>query len=129
MSEPIKAEPDRGVLDSLSEHDGEAAICSTVWHELHFGAARLAPSRKRRAIEAYLDEVVQATLPILPYDAEAAEWHARERARLGKRGRPPSSADGQIAGIAVINDLVLITANVKDFRRFRGLRVESWHSR
>jgi tRNA(fMet)-specific endonuclease VapC len=94
-----------------------------------FGAARLATSRKRRAIEAYLDEVVQASLPILPYDAEAAEWHAKERARLGKRGRPPTATDGQIAGIAAINDPVLVTRNVKDFRRFSGLRVETWHSR
>ena len=71
-------------------------------------------------------EAVGAVLPVLPYDQEAASWHARERARLGKRGRPPSAADGQIAAIASVNDLTLVTANVKDFRRFKDLVVEDW---
>ncbi len=100
--------------------------CSIVWHELRFGAARLGASRKRRAIEAYLDEAVRAALPILPYDEEAASWHANERARLGRRGRPPAAADGQIAAIAHVNDLVVVTGNVRDFRRFLDIEVEDW---
>jgi tRNA(fMet)-specific endonuclease VapC len=95
------------------------------FHEFH-GATRLPASRKRRAIETYLEEVVRRALPILPYDEESAAWHARERVRLEKRGRPPSSADGQIAASARVNDLVLVTANVRDFRRFEGLAVEDW---
>ena len=101
-------------------------LVQSIWHELRYGAVRLSVSRKRRAIEAYLEEAVRSALPILPYDEEAAGWHARERARLAKRGRPPSGADGQIAAIARVNDLVLVTANLKDFRRFQGLKVENW---
>ena len=126
LSEPIKSHPDAQTLESLSEHDGELATCSVVWHELCFGVARLATSKKRAAIETYLEEAVRSILPILPYDQEAAAWHARERARLSKRGRPPSAADGQIAAIASVNDLTLVTANVKDFRRFKDLAVEDW---
>jgi tRNA(fMet)-specific endonuclease VapC len=126
LSEPIKSHPDAKTLESLSEHDGELATCSVVWHELCFGVARLATSKKRNAIEAYLDEAVRSILPILPYDQEAAAWHARERARLSKRGRPPAAADGQIAAIASVNDLIVVTANAKDFRRFKDLVVEDW---
>ena len=126
MSEPIKSKPNHRVLEAFSEHDGELATCSIVWHELRYGAARLSASKKRRAIEAYLEEAVRGALPILPYDEEAAAWHARERVRLTKRGRSPSAADGQIAAIARVNDLVLVTANLKDFRRFQGLKVENW---
>ncbi len=126
LSEPIKSHPDERIITSLSDHDGELATCTVVWHELSFGAARLAPSKKRGAIEAYLEEVVRSVLPILPYDQEAATWHARERARLSKRGRPPTAADGQIAAIASVNDLIVVTANVKDFRRFKDLVVEDW---
>jgi tRNA(fMet)-specific endonuclease VapC len=86
----------------------------------------MSDSRKRRAVEAYREEAVRSSLPILPYDEEAASWHATERARLGKRGRPPAAADGQIAAIACINELVVVTANVEDFRRFQGLEVEDW---
>jgi len=126
LSEPIKSQPDMRILESLSKHDGKFATCSVVWHELCFGAARLTASKKRSAIEAYLEEAVRTILPILPYDQEAATWHARERARLSKRGRPPSAADGQIAAIASVNDLIVVTANVKDFRRFKDLVVEDW---
>ena len=126
LSEPIKSHPDARTLESLSEHDGELATCSVVWHELCFGVARLATSKKRAAIETYLDEAVRSILPILPYDQEAAAWHARERARLSRRGRPPSAADGQVAAIASVNDLIVVTANVKDFRRFKDLVVEDW---
>lgn len=126
MSEPIKSQPNERVLEALSEHDGELATCSIVWHELQYGAARLSASKKRRAIEAYLEEAVRNALPILPYDEEAASWHASERARLGKRGRPPSAADGQIAAIARVNELVVVTSNAKDFRRFQGLKLEDW---
>ena len=114
------------MLARIREHDGELATCAVVWHELCYGVRRLPASRKRRAIETYLHEVVRTALPILPYDEESAGWHARERARLGRRGRPPSAADGQIAAIARVNELVLVTANVRDFRRFEGLSVQDW---
>jgi predicted nucleic acid-binding protein len=37
--------------------------------------------------------------------------------------------DGQIAAIAVCNDLTLVTANLRDFRGFTGLHVTSWAAR
>ena len=128
LSEPIRSHPSRRVIESIARHEGELATCAVVWHELCYGAARLAVSAKRKAIEAYLEEAVRASLPILPYGEQAAAWHARERARLARRGRAPSSADGQIAAIARVNDLVLVTANTRGFRRFEGLAIEDWSS-
>ncbi|MEO8032833.1 MAG: VapC toxin family PIN domain ribonuclease, partial [Acidobacteriota bacterium] len=90
------------------------------------GAERLPPSRRREAIVQYLDEVVVATMPILDYDRAAAEWHAKERARLAALGSTPPFADGQIAAIAHVNELILVTFNDADFRQFQGLRVLSW---
>lgn len=114
------------MLARIQEHEGELATCAVVWRELCYGAARLPVSRKRRAIETYLEEVVRAALPILPYDEASATWHARQRARLEKRGRPPSAADGQIAAIARVHEFILVTANTRDFRRFEGLSVADW---
>ena len=76
--------------------------------------------------QRYLEEVVLASIPILVYDRAAAEWHAGERVRLVAKGQTPSFIDGQIAAIAQINDLILITSNESDFRRFRGLRIQNW---
>jgi tRNA(fMet)-specific endonuclease VapC len=110
----------------LEVHAAEIATCSIVWHELCYGAERLTASAKRRTLEAYLREVVEATLPILPYDADAAAWHGRERARLERSGRSPSFADAQIAAIAAVNELILVTHNVRDFARFRGVEIVDW---
>ncbi|MEA2342426.1 MAG: tRNA(fMet)-specific endonuclease VapC [Thermoanaerobaculia bacterium] len=66
------------------------------------------------------------SMAILDYDAAAAEWHATERARLTTRGRTPPFQDGQIAAIAFVNELTLVTFNEVDFKRFEGLKVISW---
>jgi len=58
--------------------------------------------------------------------AAAAEWHARERARLTRAGTPPSFVDGQIAAIARIHDLEIVTTNGKRYEVFEGIRVRDW---
>lgn len=126
VSEPLRPNPAAGVLRRLREHGGEAAIPAPVWHELRFGCARLARSRRREAVERYIETVVLASFPVLDYDREAADWHARERARLGADGRTPPFVDGQTAAIAHVNDLILVTSNARDFNGFRELRVQSW---
>ena len=126
ISEPLRPRPNAGVLRRLFAHEGEIAIAAPVWHELRFGCERLAPSRRREAIERYLEDVVLANLPVLNYDREAADWHARERARLSAAGRTPPFVDGQIAAIAFVNGLVVATSNARHFADFEGVRVESW---
>ena len=126
VSEPFRPKPDAGVVRRLQKHEQEIAIASIVWHELRFGVERLPPSRRREVVERYLDEVVLPAIPILGYDRAAAEWHARERARLVAKGETPSFADGQIAAIAHVHDLTVVTFNETDFRRFAGLQVTMW---
>ena len=126
VSEPLRPMPRHGVLRKLARHADEIAISSVVWHELTFGAERLPASRRRDAIVRYLNGVVLATMPILDYDRAAAEWHAKERARLAARGETPPFVDGQIAAIAHVHELILVTFNDAHFRQFHGLRVLSW---
>jgi len=128
LSEPLRPTPDHGVLAKIDRHGEALATSSVVWHELQFGARRLPKGRRRTLIEAYLRDVVSPSIPVLPYDEEAAAWHASERARLAPRGAPLPFADGQIAATARVNGLVLVTRNVTDFEPYDGLRVENWHS-
>lgn len=127
LSEPMRPLPDPELMSRLAAADNTIATAAPVWHELQFGRLRLAPGRRRRAIDAILDALSMA-LPILQYDAQAAVWHARERARLGQLGKTPPFVDGQIAAIAAANDLVLVTRNVRDFSAFTAVAVESWFS-
>ena len=127
VSEAIKTAPDGNVMAKLEAHQEEIATAVIVWHELQFGYRRLPASRKRSLIKAYLEEVVARSLEILPYDRAAAEWHARQRALLTAAGKTPSFMDGQIAAIAHVNRLTLVTRNIHDFKVFSGLKVENWH--
>ena len=126
ISEPLKPNPTVSILNKLREHHGEMGIASIVWHELHYGCFRLPQSVRRSAIETYLFKVIAPSFDILPYDEHAAIWHAAERARLMKMGKTPPCADGQIASIAAINHLTLITLNTTDYKDFQGVVVEDW---
>ncbi len=126
LSEPVKARPNPKVMARLRRHRDESATASPVWHELWFGCARLPASSRRQALEQYLKEALSPTLVILPYDASAAAWHAGERARLEARGRTPPFVDGQIAAVARMRGLTLVTRNVEDYEHFEGLVVEDW---
>jgi tRNA(fMet)-specific endonuclease VapC len=125
LSEPMRPEPHPNVLARLLSIGDEAATAAPCWHEIHFGRLRLPKGKRRGAIDRIV-RGIEPVLTVLPYDARAARWHARERARLVKKGTHPPCVEGQIAAIAAINDLVLVTRNERDFARFRGLRTENW---
>lgn len=126
VSNPISKKVDPGILSRLDTHGPECAIAAPVWHELTFGCRRLPRGRRRSAIEAYLRDVVRTAFPTLPYDEAAATWHGEERARLESLGKTPPFVDGQIAAIAHVHGLTLVTTNEKDFAGFKGLAVENW---
>jgi len=125
ISEATKPKPSTAILDKLQRHRHEMGICVSIWHELLFGLYRLPASYKREKLERYLYQVVHQ-LPILPYDLKAAEWYAQERARLVRMGRIPPFIDGQIAAMAKVNQLILVTANVSDYAFFEGIAIENW---
>jgi tRNA(fMet)-specific endonuclease VapC len=123
LSEPLKPQPNPAVMTEIQRHTGEIAIAATTWHEIRYGCELLPPSQRRDKIATYL-QYVQATFPILSYDSDAAAWHASERVRL--RNQPPAFQDGQIAAVAAVNQLILVTNNVRDFVNFRGFTIENW---
>jgi tRNA(fMet)-specific endonuclease VapC len=129
VSSPVAKVQSPQVLAQLEERGHECAIAAPVWHELTFGCQRLPRGKRRDAIETYLQAVVLASFPVLAYDEAAAHWHGLERARLESLGKPAPFVDGQIAAIAHVNELTLVTANVKDFARFKGVEVENWSKR
>ena len=128
LSEAVKTNPDKSVMKKLETNQGEMVTGAPVWHELQFGCQRLPRSRKKEVIATFLNDVVRRTMLILPYDDRAAEWHAIERAELSSKGITPSFVDGQIAAIAKVNGLILVTRNIADFKSFSGFKLENWHS-
>lgn len=126
LSEPVRKSPHAKVVRHIQEAADEIAITAIIWHELLFGVFRMADSRRRTALKQYLLNTIHPEIPILPYDAQAAAWFAQERARLSEIGLPPSYPDGQIAAVAAVNNLILVTRNGTNFAQFSDLKVENW---
>lgn len=99
-------------------------ICSIVKFELVFGAWRSQnPIQTLRAQQFFLS-VVQS----LPFDDAAALEAGKLRAWLADQGTPIGSYDVMIAAIALVNDMTLVTHNVREFGRIPALKIDDWEA-
>ena len=102
----------------------EVVVCSIVISELHYGVHRSArPEENLALLNAFL-----APLVSFPFDDRAAEIAGRIRAELDSAGTPIGPLDLQIAAIALVNGLTLVTHNIREFSRVAGLRMEDWEA-
>ncbi len=100
----------------------EVAISVVTAAELRYGAEKSAVRERSKARLRLL----LSGLTALPFDLPAVEAYGVVRAALEARGRPIGPLDTLIAAHAVSIDATLVTSNVREFRRVRGLRVEDW---
>ncbi|BAZ17616.1 PilT protein domain protein [Calothrix sp. NIES-4071] len=63
---------------------------------------------------------------ILPLSTRSVTLSADIYANLRKKGTPVDDIDILIAGVAIANNLVIITNNRRDFEKFEGLEIEDW---
>lgn len=127
LSEAVKPYPTASVIARIHRYSSELATATVVVHELLYGCMRLpAESKRRTVLQSYIDQVVLTGLAIFAYNTAAALWHSEQRAHLAAQGKTPAFADGQIAAIAKVNQLILVTRNVDDFVLFEDLSVENW---
>ncbi len=89
--------------------------------ELRYGCAKKSSPQLLGRVEQFLSAV-----PVLPFDVPADAAYGSIRARLEVAGTPIGSNDLLIAAHAVTLDATLVTANVGEFGRIQGLRVENW---
>lgn len=98
------------------------ALPSVVLFELEYGLLRSTkPDVQQRGMNAAL-----SAFRVLPLDAKSAKSAAWVKYTLEVAGTPIGQADLLIAGIALVNDLTLITRNTREFSRVPGLRLENW---
>lgn len=123
--------PELRVIGWFSAHPTSRLFLSTLSEaELLLGVALL-PEGKRRSI---LAEAVEAILTedfsgrILTFDRAAAQCYAAIVAARRLAGRPISAVDGQIASIALANDLSIVTRNVRDFAGCGTGIIDPWQA-
>jgi len=126
LSELMRERPNRALESTLTRKRKSCAIPAPVIDELQFGISRMLTGERQALYQQWL-EALMADFPVIPVDGLCAQWHGRERARLSSLGKPPSLFDGLIASVAVVNELILVTRNTEDFRRFEGIRLEDWY--
>ncbi len=103
------------------EADG-LCISTIVLTELLHGAAKSArPDHNRREVENFA-----ARLDVLTFDRDAAGHAADIRAALERDSQVIGGYDVLIAGHARSRGLIIVTGNLREFRRVAGLRCEDW---
>ena len=87
LSETARSQPSPHLVKRLQMRRAEVCTSSVVWHELRYGVVRLDPGKRKDILLSWMSALELSSLPILPYDQEAARWHADERARLERVGQ------------------------------------------
>ena len=100
------------------------AISSITVAELYFGVYNSTNTIKNSEnLSKFLIGV-----EILEYDNVAAIEYGRLRAILWKKGMPIGPLDMLIAAHAKSRNLVIVTNNVREFKRIEDLTIEDWLS-
>ncbi|MDT9328632.1 MAG: PIN domain-containing protein [Limnospira sp. PMC 1286.21] len=93
-----------------------------VKFELFYGAMRSGnPPPNLARQQEFLDFFVS-----LPGDDRAAKKAGEIRNNLASLGTPIGPYDLLIAAIAIVNHLILVTHNTREFERVSELRIEDW---
>ena len=116
----------RGVRKRLRQVVSEGAsiaVPSVVLYELWYGVAR---SARQRENAERLRVFLSGNLNIVGFDEEDAVAAGDLRAALETAGTPIGPYDLLIAAQALRSRATLVTANVSEFARVRGLSWQDW---
>ncbi|MGH2459700.1 MAG: type II toxin-antitoxin system VapC family toxin [Chloroflexota bacterium] len=113
----------RNHLRHAVSHGAPIAVSSVVLYELWYGVAR---SERRRENAERLRIFLSANIAIVQFDEEDALAAGDLRAALEAAGTPIGPYDLLIAAQAMRNGATLVTANVSEFARVRGLAWQDW---
>jgi tRNA(fMet)-specific endonuclease VapC len=112
-----------GLAHRFMQHLGRLHLPTVSLGELYAWAYRRPNQAKLlRSIE----EDLLADVILLDFDRNAAHEFGRLRGTLLSQGISVSLVDLQIAAVALVHNLTLITHNTKDFLHVPGLRLDDW---
>ncbi len=118
----IKHKPEK-VFRKLQKIDpSDVCISSVTYAELVYGVEKSAAvERNRLALSIMLSNI-----EIMNFGVLAATSYGMVRADLEKKGTPIGPLDMMIAAHAKSLGCTVVTNNVKEFSRVKGLKVVNW---
>ena len=97
------------------------AISEITLAELIYGAEKSQKVEKNlNVVEKFADKI--EILPILG----SLKIYGKEKARLKSIGRPIGDLDLFIGSTAIVNNMIMVTRNVREFERIEGITLENW---
>ncbi len=103
--------------------DNSVYISSLVLFELWYGAYR---SSRADENASTLLKFLRGPIEVLPFDDEDARSAGEIRAELARTGKIIGSYDTLIAGQCINRNLTVVTSNLSEFQRVKGLHCEDW---
>ena len=91
------------------------------YYEILRGLKDIGNEEKLKRFEGFIQEN-----ELVSIRKETVEKAAEIYAYLKKEGNLIEDADILMASTAIVEDLVLITNNIKHFKRVKGLRIDNW---
>jgi toxin FitB len=125
LAEETQVRPNPHVTSWLTANRTNSYTTALNIAELAFGVRRLPNSRKRSALEAWLNSLVGALEGrILAFNERVAYSWADLQVELERSGQKMPLQDGYLAAIARRHGLIVATRNTTDFER-HGVRTEN----
>lgn len=102
-------------------------ISEITMAELKYGAElgrKKGIKQRAQGLDSFL-----SSIQILPI-SNAIDLYASEKARLRLAGTPADDDFDLLIGCtAIVNDLIMVTENIKDFKNFSNIKLENWVKR
>jgi tRNA(fMet)-specific endonuclease VapC len=108
----------------LTVDDSMVAVSAITKGEMFAGSARSQQPQHSRAVQ----DAFFIRFASLPFDDAAADQFGRIRAALEAAGTPIGPYDMQIAAIALVHGLIVVTHNVREFGRIVGVQIKDWEA-
>ena len=112
---------DKKVHKQFIKHQHTLASTTINYAELIYGLKRKDNKNLLPKVELIFNN-----LTLYTFDKNASRVFGVLKALLSKNGTIVADMDLMIASIAIANDEVLISNNLKHFEKIEGLQVESW---
>ena len=120
LSEPLRPEPDPGVVAWLDATDEDRLFISVIAiAELSHGVSLLPTGQKRQRLEDWLNHDLNERFfdRMIDIDRETAVIWGEVMAKARKDGWVLSLMDGFLAATALRHSLIVVSRNEKDFAR------------